>query len=352
MFGPNPSSEVRALGRVESAAAVNIEWSNIQLEPYLNSSALRIIPVQHRRRLLRGVGKLLSPFIFLANANRIARADVVYVIKTPPIWLSKLLRHFSSPVILDFDDPIWIDSMKGEVWFRKTLKNYDGFTCDNIFTLEYASRVGTEFGDIRGIILPGELPQTCTGRTRNVKTHSGGTTFIWPGSFSTFRYLASIADSLRSHLASYPGDQIIILGPTIAQLETLALPKDQVHYIGEYGPDELAASLGAADIGLFPLLDEELAYLRGTHKVHLYNSYSIPTIATKVRGLNSAMVNELNGLEVETSESWIAPLSRLSEDTDLRSTLAKGAKIQHEKYLSRLSQVADELVEFAHAVDR
>ena len=76
------------------------------------------------------------------------------------------------------------------------------------------------------------------------------------------------------------------------------------------------------DIGLFPLFDIEDSRVRGILKATVYMSGEAAVVATPV-GQNATLINPReNGLLATSSDEWIASLSALIADPQLRRQLA------------------------------
>lgn len=331
VFGPNPSSEVRAIARKERAARVSVDWEILQLEPYFSKLRLPGLKSHWNHRLRRALGKFLTPLILAANWRRITSADGVYVIKLPPKWLTRLLEIRVRISAYDFDDPLWLDSMKGSSWFRFTVGRYALITCDNAFALDYLRENGIV--SLQNVFLiPGEVPKSSL--PLEGERNSRGLRLVWPGSASTFHYLLTIRDPLLEYLRSRPDSNLEILGVSSHALRAGGLDHPHVELKETYGPTDLSLALTQADVGLFPLNHEALSYLRGLHKVFLYQSAGLPVLASRVLGIGSAVTDGENGLIMDSSDDWLKAFNRLTDDAALRTKLTLGAVSSHFDYES------------------
>ncbi len=352
VFGPNPSASVRGIDREGRARKSGISWSTVQLEPYFENLIPGLLPEPIRRKLLRLIGKLLSPLIFLMQIRKIYSCDVLYVIKSPPLWLSWMIQNLKVVKILDFDDPIWIDSMSGMDWFQKTIERFDGFTCDNEFVLEHVLDMDLSNKCRRGKVLVAELSIPNMNKfdsefSEFEKTEFGETNISWVGSFSTFGYVAGIADVLRQALFEIPNAVIHLYGPTKEQIKALNLPDNQVAWRDSYGPDEMSHLLKNSQIGLFPLDDQPLSYLRGTHKVNTYSAFGVPTLSSDVPGISKSLTSGVNGFICKNNEEWLKYLILLARDNELQKNLSIGAIEFNNNYLKSMAEVPSALVQFA-----
>ena len=352
VFGPNPSALVRGIARESRALQSGIDWKTIQLEPYFENLVTSFVPETIGRKLLRLVGKLLTPVIFLMQIRKIYSCDILYVIKNPPLWVSWMIQKAAVIKILDFDDPIWIDSMSGMNWFQKTIERFDGFTCDNEIVLEHVLNMDLESKCKRGKVLVAELSISDLDDVEGLRTEIdsnkvGEVNISWVGSFSTFSYIAGIADVLREVLAELPTAMIHLYGPSREQIQELNLPQNQVASRSSYGPSEMADVLKNSQIGLFPLDDLPLSYLRGTHKVNTYSAFGVPTLSSNVPGISRSITDGVNGYVCKDHADWVRNILLIARNQNLQHKLSIGARLFHLDYVEQMIDAPNALVAFA-----
>lgn len=350
IFGPNPSALVRGKSRENSAIGLGLDWKTIQLEPYPNGLLAEIGSKSPAgRKIFRLIGKIFSPTLFLLSIARIYKSDLIFVIKAPPLWLSRILKFMPGKSIIDFDDPLWLESMYGPKWFRKTLECYDGFSCDNDFVLNQVLDMDIKNSSFRGVMIVGELISSSQTQildsVKELKTHSK-INLVWVGSYSTFMYVRQISNELQEVMKRIPEAHLMLLGPTPAQLSELRIPADRVTCISRYDEELMVKVLSNSDIGLFPLDKNPLSYLRGTHKVNIYNRFGIPTVASNVPGLERALKNNFNGFICHTGDDWNTALLRLTSDSGLLDEFKLNAMKQHEIYQEELRLAVPNLINF------
>jgi glycosyltransferase involved in cell wall biosynthesis len=115
----------------------------------------------------------------------------------------------------------------------------------------------------------------------------------------------------------------------------------------KYGPEEMSDYLSRAHAGLFPLTDEPLAYLRGTHKINVYNAFGLPTISSPVLGMEQAIEQGISGFVCRDEADWITALTTLSENEVLLHAMSAIAVRNHRALIRSLEQAPEVLVEFA-----
>jgi glycosyltransferase involved in cell wall biosynthesis len=351
VFGPNPSALVRGIARGSRANQSGISWKTVQLEPYFENLLPNFVPETIKRKFLRLIGKLLTPIIFLLQIRKIYVCDILYVIKSPPLWVSWMIQKARVVKILDFDDPIWIDSMSGMPWFQKTIKRFDGFTCDNEIVLEHVLDMDLPSNCKRGKVLVAELSISDISDLDDARSEIGSNKFgevniTWVGSFSTFSYVAGIADALRRVLVELPSAMIHLYGPSREQIRELNLPNNQITWRESYGRSEMAHVLKSSQIGLFPLDDLPLSYLRGTHKVNTYSAFGVPTLSSNVPGISRSITDGVNGYVCKDYADWVKNILLIARNKELQHKLSTGARQHHLDYLENMIEAPKALVTF------
>jgi glycosyltransferase involved in cell wall biosynthesis len=175
----------------------------------------------------------------------------------------------------------------------------------------------------------------------------GEVNITWVGSFSTFSYVAGIADVLREVLAELPSAMIHLYGPSREQIRELNLPQNQVSWCASYGPSEMAHVLNNSQVGLFPLDELPLSYLRGTHKVNTYSAFGVPTLSSNVPGISRSITDGVNGYVCNDHSDWVKNILLIASSKELQQQLSFGALEFHAKYLENMANAPRDLVEFA-----
>lgn len=288
IFGLQPSSYVRAITRGKVASELLVNWKTIDLEADRSiSKAFR--KFKFSRPILRVV---LIPLNLLRNTRDLKDADVVYVIKFPPLWLSLVIKYFCKVVIYDFDDPMWLEQFTGARKFKIHLKCYDGFTCDNQLQLFKGTQVNNE-----GIVIEGIVPNF----DGFVPTKRIGVNIIWLGSHSTQMYLKSIQKVLTQVVESRDFVGLKLLGVDRSQI---TIDNSRVSYLEYYDEGQMQHELCNADIGIFPLFGDELSRARGVHKMNVYFAAGIPVVATSSLLTNQGLKPGLTGYICDSIEDW------------------------------------------------
>ena len=334
IFGIQPSSTVRAFGREAVARENSVKWTTINLKReflILSNKNLRYV-----RALIRPI---LIPINLVHNLKKLHAVDVVYVVKYPPIWLSLFLRRLCAIVIYDFDDPMWLQEFTGEKHFDRQLQIYDAFTCDN----EIQFSMGRKSNSI-GKVIDGALPNF----DRAEKSRHNGVTLIWVGSQSTKMYLNSIADVLTQILESRDFVSLEILGIDGSDIPIM---NSQVKYVSRYDENQMRIALSDADIGLFPVLSDELSSARGVHKANIYLAAGIPVVASSSPLIESTLSEGLTGYICESKEDWYFSILKLVDQDFALSKMKKHIKSE---FIAKERNVKSTLtlINFFHEVNQ
>lgn len=298
IFGLQPSSFVRAITRGKVASELLVDWTTIDLEAdWFISKAFR--KFKYSRPILRAV---LIPLNLLRNARDLKDADVIYVVKFPPLWLSLVIKYFCKVVIYDFDDPMWLKQFTGARKFKIHLKCYNGFTCDNELQLFRGAQVNSQ-----GIVIDGIVPSF----DGFVPTKQTGVNIIWLGSHSTQMYLQSIQQALMQVVDSRDFVSLKLLGVDPSQI---VFDNSRVRYLEYYNEAQMQHELCNADIGIFPLFDDELSNARGVHKLNVYFAAGIPVVAASNLLIHKALKPGLNGYTCNSIEDWSRVLLNLIDN--------------------------------------
>ena len=329
IFGMQPSSNVRAIGREKIAAHFSIDWRTINLEA--DWEAFKFFRgVKYARAILR---IFLVPINLIRNWRNLTDTDVLYVIKFPPIWFSRIAKYFCKVVIYDFDDPMWLKQFVGTKKFAKHLTCYDAFTCDNELQLDSAKIINPVGKVIEGLV-PNFNGHTAAKRS--------GVKLIWVGSRSTQMYLESIQGALTQVLGARDFVSLRLLG---ADRSNILIDHERVSYLEVYDETEMQNELCDADIGLFPVLNDELGSARGVHKANIYFAAGIPVVATSSLLIQDRIKPALTGYICYTMDDWSKNLLSLI-DNEFELLEMKG-RIQFEFQIDKRNyESTQELFEF------
>lgn len=262
----------------------------------------------------------------------------------PPIY-ERLLARLGVPMILDFDDAIWLDPGGGRNGVFTKLRFFE--KTKELCALASAVTVGNAYlagwarqfnGNVHVVRTSIEL-----SRYAAVPPTSGADHFRvgWTGSLSTMSLHLERARPFLERLASdIPLEvQVICSEPPrpFSGAKNTFIP---------WRADTEADDLAACDVGIMPLPDDAFARGKCGCKALQYMAVERPVVVSPV-GMNVELVEDgVNGLLADTDDDWVRALTRLAHDRDLRRRLAIRGRRTVEEGFSSIAAASD----FARAV--
>ncbi|MGH2718273.1 MAG: glycosyltransferase family 4 protein [Actinomycetota bacterium] len=266
----------------------------------------------------------------LVQGLRAARADVVVLYREAfpfgPALIEGLLEA-RVPLVFDFDDAIWLGQTSAANAWARRLKS-PGKTGDivaqaamttagNEYLASYARRFSRAV-EVIPTTLDTDRYRPPPGRGDRTPLRVG-----WSGSRTTSRHLASIDGALHRILDELPVELVVIGDPDFRLSGTGHQERVRVEpWRAETEIDEV----GAFDIGLMPLPDDEWSRGKCGFKALMYMSLGVAPVVAPV-GVNTDIVSDgTNGLLASTEDEWVGAVKRLVEDAELRRRLGGAAR--------------------------
>jgi glycosyltransferase involved in cell wall biosynthesis len=241
-------------------------------------------------------------------------------------------RIKNKPVLLDFDDAIWLpnvsESNRAFGWLKgggsKTpalLRLARVVTVCNDFLAEYARKYAQ---DVR--IIPTTIDTDLYQPRRRLSSEY--VTIGWTGSFTTLAHLRTIEAVLVVLHRKY-GSRI--------RFRFIGAPQYRPPFPAEVLPwraETEVEDISPIDIGIMPLPDDDWSRGKCALKALQYMALAIPPVVSAV-GMNCQVVREgENGFLATTSEEWIEKLSYLIENPEERARLGAAARYTVEQAYS------------------
>jgi len=152
-------------------------------------------------------------------------------------------------------------------------------------------------------------------------------TIGWIGTPSTAKYLTLIKDALKEVYAACQ-IRIIIVGLSDLFLEGVPLE------FRKWSEETEVNDIQQFDIGIMPLSDDPWSRGKCGYKLTQYMACAKPVIASPV-GINSKIVQHgYNGFLATTKSEWIAALTALIKDGELRKKMGLVGRYQVEQEYS------------------
>ncbi|MEN3040348.1 MAG: glycosyltransferase family 4 protein [Bacteroidia bacterium] len=233
------------------------------------------------------------------------------------LWMRRL------PVLMDFDDAIWLldtsEQFRRFAWLksrRKTallLRRARLVTVCNEYLASYARQYAKEVWII---------PTTVNTEVYKPPAFRASSPIVigWSGSPTTLAHLLTVEEALGSLHAKY-GDQIRFL--------FVGAPNYRPPFPAEvlpWTPRTEVSHLRRMHIGIMPLPDTEWSLGKCALKALLYMAMGIPAVVSPI-GMNREVVQDgVNGLWARTLKEWVDKLSLLIESPTLRAQLGQAAR--------------------------
>lgn len=148
---------------------------------------------------------------------------------------------------------------------------------------------------------------------------AGPPRLVWIGSHTTVSYLDPLRPALQRLSRQHPGLELHVIGGRFA-VEGVRVIEH------EWSLENEVRQVGACDIGLAPLPDDDWSRGKCGLKLLLYMSLGLPSVASPV-GVNLEMVSDdVNGRLVADSDACVEAVSRLIGDPLERVRLGSAAR--------------------------
>lgn len=279
-------------------------------------------------------------FVRFFDVMRASKYDCIIVYREAHFlgfaWFEWALSKFKATMIFDFDDAIWLndvsESNKNLKWLksaaktRKIAQYANVVTVGNSFLAEYAQTANSNV-----VIIPTVIDTNVY--TYNEPIEKEVVTIGWIGSLTTWKHFQEAIPVLVEIKKRYGtkvdfkvivDDEFVI--PELGIVST------------KWSKETELSELKKVDIGIMPLPNDNWSKGKCGFKGIQYMSLGIATIMSPV-GVNVDIINNgVNGFLAETKEEWIARLSQLIVDRELRKSLGSEARKTIVKNFSVISQ--------------
>lgn len=262
------------------------------------------------------------------DVARMNEFDIIFICREALLTRSTVFeRAFSrsrAKVIFDFDDSIWLqnvsDANRMWAWVKDASKTSKLIALSDLVFAgnDYLAGYARDFNKSVVVVpttidteeykpgRPHGTPQVCIG---------------WSGSITTIQHFQYAIPSLRILKKKY-GDRI-----SIRVIGDGGYREPELGVVGQpWRKQSEIEDLGAFDIGIMPLPDDEWARGKCGLKGLQYMGLGIPAIMSPV-GVNSTIISDgENGFLATTTEEWVQKLSRLIDDGQLRQRMGAAAR--------------------------
>lgn len=298
--------------RVEYAPFESMELTRILYEPgrVLEKGARILRDTWRRRRDVASAGAFDAVVIYRESAL------------LGPAFYERMLPV---PFVLDFDDAIWMPSGGGANGLFARLR-FPSKTAD-IARIASAVTVGnTHLADWARMhnddvtVVPTTID---LDRYTVQPPRAPGASFVivWIGSFSTLPYLEIVRRPIERLASERSVEVRIVCDRPMARPFAFA-----TNTFVRWSAANEAADIGAGDVGIMPLSDDEFSRGKCGCKALQYMAAGRPAVASPV-GVNRDIIDAgENGLLAASDEEWYRALRALADDPAARHRLARAGR--------------------------
>lgn len=289
---------------------------------YFRKARLVLRALARRRLLLMGVKRRFDAVFVFEEAARLG-----------PALLERWIARQGVPIVYDFCDPIWIPYISPRNRYLSRLK-FPGKTATLCRMSRCVLAGNNELATYarqfnRHVTVVPITIDTDAYLPRGWDRLPDVPTIGWTGSHSTVPHLDTIR-AVLTELAQRRRFRLRVLGTP-----RYLIPGVDVE-ARDWSLATEVADLSTFDIGIMPLPDDQWTRLRSHLKVRQYMGLGIPSVVSPV-GVNRELIEDgVNGYLAGTSENWLAKLTRLLDDHELRCRMGRaGRRTVESRYSAR-----------------
>ena len=228
-------------------------------------------------------------------------------------------------LVYDIDDAIWIKQVSDankNISFLKSTKKFakiialaDAIIAGNSYLAEYALHYNTNVTIIPSCV---DLDTyTMQQKPKNSRICIG-----WSGSESTLPYLLDLLDVFREIQEKYPNKVYFKVISSRAKFEMEGVNIKAVRWNEEKEVEQLLE----LDIGVMPLFMDEWSKGKCSMKGIQYMGLGIATVMSNIGANKVVIQNGKNGFLADAAKDWVACLSNLIENENLRNEFGVEAR--------------------------
>jgi len=260
--------------------------------------------------------------------------DCIWLYRTSwlvgPAWSEKRLARSGIPVILDFDDAIWIvqTSKSNQRWSWMKFSDKTADNCriashvivGNDFLAEFARKYNPNVTVVPPTVALNAYDLAAVDRPDRYALQEDRPFVIgWTGSHTTSQYLKIVEPALRI-LARRHRILLRVIGDPAYQADGIPLE------LVDWNAATEVRDLAAIDTGIMPLPDDQWSRGKCGMKAIQYMALGIPTVVSPV-GFNTELIrHDENGLLADSVDDWVTSLERLITDANLRRRLGEAGR--------------------------
>lgn len=300
-----------------------------ELKPFISAALFK--QLYRKGRLGRnaiGLGRAAAARCF--DLLAVGNWDVIFVQREaalvgPPFVERLISGWFKKPIVLDLDDPLWVQytsPVYGRLASRircldktsELIQRAAHVVCGNSLIAEHVKAAG-----VRATVLPTIVDTEKF--SPGPQSHDGEPPTIgWIGTHTTLPYLEAIAPAIEE-LATRHRFKLKVVGGGRA-LDLRGVEMEELSWSLDREVDDFRS----LDIGLYPLADDEWSRGKSGFKAVQYLCCGVPFVASPV-GVVGEMARESGAALLASSHrEWLAALDRLLGDAALRQAMGRAGR--------------------------
>lgn len=237
-----------------------------------------------------------------------------------PMWMELLLARTHPRVIYDFDDSLYIFP-RYQRWLPKLLQAVDHVVAGNQTLAEYTKQFNSKLTYIptcpdHSFYIP-KPEHFGMDKSRNTITVG------WVGNPANLFYLPMLTNAIRRLDQEFDLRFVVVSSgpydPEALNLDDLPLKRK------EWSLHREMADIQSFDLGVMPVLDDELGRGKCGFKALQYMAAGVPCVVSPV-GVNATIIKHgVTGFLASSENEWYQLIKKLIESPELRDSIARKA---------------------------
>lgn len=304
-----------------------LQKDNISIDYFTFADEKLVKVMPQSGRFISKAGELSKAFIRrISHLFHLSKYDVIFLYRAGtmvgPAILERLMKFFNRPIILDFDDAIFMshtaDTNRLFGWLKFSGKTSSicrlstAVTVGNDWLAEYALQFNKNT-----FVVPTSID---TDAYQPIEKEKHSKLIVgWTGS-STSQYHLEMFETTLAKLLEKHDVEIRVISNREPSFKTIP-------YIWrEWSPESEINEIGQLDIGIMPNPLDDWSKGKCALKALQYMSMGVPTICSDIGANREVIQNGENGFLAKTEEDWLDQLEKLILNKNLRQEMGQAAR--------------------------
>jgi glycosyltransferase involved in cell wall biosynthesis len=344
---PGQRGSIELWERVLAPAGINIQYA-----PFETARLHEVL--YHPGHYATKVKEMLRAYVDrLKLLGDLKRFDAVFVYREAallgPALLEKMVARRGVPIIYQLDDPLFVPYMSPSNGYLSYLKFFGKIAeicrlakvvmVNSTQIREYVSQYNQNIWQVPSVV---DTKQYVF--RPDLLEKQGEVCIGWSGSPTTIGNIRVIAGALQK-LAQQVPHRVHLIGGT--EFDLPGVPYIAQKWSAETEVDDLRKM----QVGMVPLPVNEWNKRKFYMKTAQYMALGIPAVATPLGSNPEVIEHGVTGFLADSDEEWIAYLSRLIKDHDLRTRMSRAAAAAAKEKYSLEGNTGKIIEAFRAAVD-